>query len=44
MKLRNEFNGDLEDLIKTYAIDKRMLENKLATINFKFNSDIGKFL
>lgn len=44
MKLRNEFDGDLDDLAKTYAIDRHMLEEKLATSDVQFNPQLGKFI
>jgi hypothetical protein len=44
MKLRNDFSGDLDDLAKTHAIDRRLLETKLATADLKFDSTLGRFL
>jgi len=44
MKLRNEFNNDLHDLVTTYAIDRRGLEKKLANAGFVFDEKAGKFI
>lgn len=43
MKLRNEFNGELDDLVKTYSLDKKRLEQKLADADFIFNAELGQF-
>lgn len=43
MKLRNEFNGELDDLVKTYSLDKKRLEQKLADADFIFNTELGQF-
>jgi len=43
MKLRDEFNGDLDKLVKTYAIDRNSLEKKLATSELTFKPTIGSF-
>jgi hypothetical protein len=43
MKLRNEFNGDLEELVKTYSLDRQRLEHKLETAGFKYIAKIGQF-
>lgn len=44
MKLRNEFNGNLDELVKTYSIDLHALEKKLIDSGFTFNKALGKFL
>ena len=43
MKLRDEFNGNLDELVKTYAIDRHSLEEKLTTAGFKFFPELGQF-
>ena len=43
MKLRDEFNGDLDELAKTYSIDRDALEKKLATSELTFTPAIGRF-
>jgi len=43
MKLRDEFDGDLNELLKTYTIDRHCLEEKLATAGFKYLPEIGQF-
>ena len=43
MKLRNEFNGDLEELTKTYNLDRKRLEEKLNTADFHYIKEIGQF-
>jgi hypothetical protein len=43
MKLRDEFSGDLDELVKTYAIDRHSLEEKLTTAGFKFFPELGQF-
>ncbi len=36
LKLRDEFNGDLDELVKFFDIDRHALEAKLATAGFTF--------
>lgn len=43
MKLRDEFGGDLDELVKRYDISRVALEAKLATAGFEFLSDAGQF-
>jgi hypothetical protein len=43
MKLRDEFAGDLDDLAKSYAINRESLEEKLASAGFRFFPELGQF-
>ncbi|MCW8995924.1 MAG: DUF4250 domain-containing protein [Psychromonas sp.] len=43
MKLRDEFNGNFEELVKSYAINGEQLQEKLAAAGFKFLPEIGQF-
>ena len=43
MKLRNDFNGDLDKLVAFFEIDKAALEAKLASAGFEFIPSIGQF-
>lgn len=43
MKLRDEFNGDLDKLVVFFDIDKAALEAKLASAGFEFLSSVGQF-
>jgi hypothetical protein len=43
LKLRDDFNGDLNELVKFFDIDRAALEAKLATAGFEFLADIGQF-
>lgn len=43
LKLRDDFNGDLNELVKVFDIDRTALEAKLATAGFEFLADIGQF-
>ncbi|WP_413700586.1 DUF4250 domain-containing protein [Psychromonas sp. KJ10-10] len=43
MKLRNEFNGNLDELAKTYDIDRKHLEERLKTAGFLYHEEIGQF-
>lgn len=43
MKLRNEFSGNLEELTKTYSLDRQRLEDKLKTAGFHYNEEVGQF-
>ena len=44
IKLRNEFNGDLNKLVKVHSIDRGTLERKLAGSDVAFNAGSGKFM
>ncbi|GAB7219454.1 DUF4250 domain-containing protein [Vibrio comitans] len=43
MKLRDDFNGDLDALVKTFDIDKQRLVEKLATGNFEWLAEAKQF-
>lgn len=43
MKLRDDFGGDLDQLVAYFDIDKSALEAKLATAGFDFLPDAGQF-
>ncbi len=43
MKLRDDFNGDLDKLASFYDIDRAELEKKLASGGFEFLADAGQF-
>ncbi|PJC85468.1 DUF4250 domain-containing protein [Vibrio sp. HA2012] len=43
LKLRDDFNGDLNELVKFFDIDRAALEAKLATAGFEFLADAGQF-
>ena len=43
MKLRDEFNGDLIELTKTYQINYEKLTAKLKAADFEFIKGIGQF-
>ena len=43
MKLRDEFNGDLTELTKTYNLDYDRLTAKLKAADFEFMKEIGQF-
>ncbi len=43
MKLRDEFHGDINELVQTYSMDLRILQEKLATAGFTFIPEIGQF-
>jgi len=43
MKLRDEFNGDLIELTKTYNLDYDRLTTKLKAADFEFIKEIGQF-
>ncbi|PWI34382.1 DUF4250 domain-containing protein [Vibrio albus] len=43
LKLRDDFDGDLNELVKFFDIDRAALEAKLATAGFEFLADIGQF-
>lgn len=44
MKLRNEFNGQLDDFAKTYAIDEQHLVDKLAGAGFIYHQQLGRLI
>ncbi len=43
MKLRDEFGGDLDKLVRYFDINKTKLETKLAQAGFDFLPDVGQF-
>ncbi len=43
MKLRDEFDGDLDKLVAYFDIDRATLEAKLATAGFDFLPEAGQF-
>lgn len=43
MKLRDEFDGDLKELVKTYALSCHRLQDKLVAAGFKFIPELGQF-
>ena len=43
LKLRDDFNGDLDELAIFFEIDKSALEIKLASAGFEFLSAVGQF-
>ncbi|MEZ8967841.1 DUF4250 domain-containing protein [Vibrio breoganii] len=43
MKLRDDFNGDLDALVKTFEIDKQQLIEKLATGDFEWLPEVKQF-
>ncbi|CAM2918238.1 MULTISPECIES: DUF4250 domain-containing protein [Vibrio] len=43
MKLRDDFNGDLDKLVAYFDIDRTALEAKLATAGFEFLPEAGQF-
>ncbi|HAS62298.1 MAG TPA: DUF4250 domain-containing protein [Vibrio sp.] len=43
LKLRDEFTGDLDELVKFFDIDKQALQTKLATAGFEFLPEVGQF-
>jgi len=43
LKLRDEFTGDLDELVKFFDIDKQALQIKLATAGFEFLPEVGQF-
>ncbi|WP_038177210.1 MULTISPECIES: DUF4250 domain-containing protein [Vibrio] len=43
MKLRDDFNGDLDQLATFFDIDRDALERKLATAGFDFLVEVGQF-
>jgi hypothetical protein len=43
MKLRDDFNGDLDELVRFFDIDIEALKARLATAGFEFVSETGQF-
>jgi len=43
MKLRDDFDGDLDKLVAYFDIDRAALEAKLATAGFDFLPEAGQF-
>ncbi|UGA54155.1 DUF4250 domain-containing protein [Vibrio sp. VB16] len=43
LKLRDDFNGDLGELVKFFEIDRRALVAKLATAGFEFLTEAKQF-
>ncbi|ANS86158.1 DUF4250 domain-containing protein [Vibrio scophthalmi] len=43
LKLRDDFNGDLDELVAFFDIDKTDLETKLASAGFEFLPEVGQF-
>ena len=43
MKLRDDFNGDLDKLVAYFDIDRTALEARLATAGFEFLPEAGQF-
>ncbi|MBA5763621.1 DUF4250 domain-containing protein [Vibrio sp. 404] len=43
LKLRDDFAGDLDELVKFFDIDKQALQTKLATAGFEFLPEVGQF-
>ncbi|AWB71171.1 DUF4250 domain-containing protein [Vibrio cholerae] len=43
MKLRDDFGGDLDKLVKYFDIDRSALEAKLASAGFEFLPQVGQF-
>ncbi|SHO54692.1 DUF4250 domain-containing protein [Vibrio quintilis] len=42
-KLRDDFNGDLDQLVSYFDIDKEALIKRLATAGFDFLPEAGQF-
>lgn len=43
LKLRDDFSGDLDELVKFFDIDRTALEAKLATAGFEFLPEAKQF-
>lgn len=43
MKLRDDFDGDLDKLVSYFDIDRSALEAKLASAGFEFLPQVGQF-
>lgn len=43
LKLRDDFAGDLNELVAFFDIDRAELEAKLATAGFEFLPEVGQF-
>ncbi|QMV13674.1 DUF4250 domain-containing protein [Vibrio spartinae] len=42
-KLRDDFAGDLDQLVSYYELDKQVLINRLASAGFEFLPEVGQF-
>lgn len=43
MKLRDEFEGDLDKLVTYFELDRTKLEARLASAGFEFLPEVGQF-
>ncbi|MDG3087382.1 DUF4250 domain-containing protein [Vibrio hannami] len=43
MKLRDDFSGKLDELVKYFDIDREALEARLATAGFEYLPETGQF-
>lgn len=43
LKLRNDFNGNLTELAKSFDIDRSALEAKLHKAGFEYMQEVGQF-
>jgi hypothetical protein len=43
LKLRDDFGGDLDELVKFFDIDREALEARLATAGFEFLAEAKQF-
>ncbi|MCG3729405.1 DUF4250 domain-containing protein [Vibrio cincinnatiensis] len=43
MKLRDEFEGDLDKLVTYFDLDRTKLEARLASAGFEFLPEVGQF-
>ncbi len=43
LKLRDDFDGDLDELVKFFDIDRQALEQKLASAGFEFIAEAKQF-
>ncbi|MCW8347279.1 DUF4250 domain-containing protein [Vibrio sp. ZSDZ65] len=43
MKLRDDFNGSLDELCATHDLDKQALIDKLSQAGFDYLAEIGQF-
>ncbi|WP_413283922.1 DUF4250 domain-containing protein [Vibrio sp. MA40-2] len=43
LKLRDDFEGDLDELVKFFDISREKLETKLATAGFEFLPEAKQF-
>ncbi|MDW6092264.1 DUF4250 domain-containing protein [Vibrio rhizosphaerae] len=42
-KLRDDFGGDLDQLVSYYDLDKQALIDRLASAGFEFLAEVGQF-